>query len=134
MISACLSVESTELCRRVPERLVALSFDMSGAVFTQPVARQPLPNRLADEGSCKATEVDVVIRMSVQLSVCVCACVGLQAGATAALHGALQGAAPFPVIAPTLPNMAMADSRKSLIRSIKIGSYCICSFFLTLLR
>lgn len=124
MISACLSVESTELCRRVPERLVALSFDMSGAVFTQPVARQPLPNRLADEGSCKATEVDVVIRMSVQVSVCVCvcACVGLQAGATAALHGALQGAAPFPVINLTLPNMAMADSRKSLVRSIKIGS------------
>ena len=42
--------EATELCRQVPERLVALSFDMSGVVFTQPVARQPLPNRLVDEG------------------------------------------------------------------------------------
>ncbi|KAL7371744.1 hypothetical protein ABVT39_004276 [Epinephelus coioides] len=45
---------------------------MSGAVFTQPVARQPLPNRLVDEGRCKADEVDVVVRASVQLCECVC--------------------------------------------------------------
>ncbi|KAI3365187.1 hypothetical protein L3Q82_010288, partial [Scortum barcoo] len=71
----CMFVELTELCRQVPERLVALSFDMSGAVFTQPVARQPLPNRLVDEGSCKAAGVDVVMRVSVQGSLgslCVC--------------------------------------------------------------
>lgn len=85
-------MESTELCRQVPERLVALSFDMSGAVFTQPVARQPLPNRLVDEGSCKAAEVDVVVRVSVQVCVCLCLCgyVRLQAGTTVV--------APFPLL------------------------------------
>lgn len=45
----------------VPEQLVALSFDMSGGVFMQPVAWQPLPNRL----------VDVVTNVCV-VGVCVC--------------------------------------------------------------
>lgn len=38
------------------EQLVAYSFDMSGAVFTLPVAWQPLPNRPADEGAIRCHE------------------------------------------------------------------------------
>lgn len=84
MISARLSVLSTEVCIRVPEQLVPLSFDMSGGMFMQPVAWQPLPNRL----------VDVVT------DVCVgCVCVCLQTGVTAALHGAQQVGAALPLLA-----------------------------------
>lgn len=82
VISARLSVLSTEVCVRVPEQLVALSFDMSGGMFMQPVAWQPQPNRL----------VDVVT------NVCVHVCVCLQTGVTAALHGAQQVCAALPLL------------------------------------
>lgn len=112
MMSACLSVESTELCRQMLERLVALSFDMSGAMFMQPVARQPLPNRLVDEGCCKAAEVDV-IRMSVQACVRVCVC-GSTRRCDCCPPWGLTSCCAFPSINLPLPNTAMADSGNSL--------------------
>lgn len=63
----CFSARSAEVDGTV--RLVGLSSDMSGAMFTQPVAWQPLPNRLVGEGRCEAPEVHVVTRVSVQARV-----------------------------------------------------------------
>lgn len=71
------------------ESLVALPLDMSGAAFVQHVARQPLPNRLADEESSEAAKVDGGMCVYIM---CVSACTqecAYKQGSAAALHGAL---------------------------------------------
>lgn len=54
----------------------AFSFNMQAAMFMKPVASQPLLNRPADQSTCEATEVDVVMRRCLYKceSACLCIC------------------------------------------------------------